>query len=107
MKKLVAAILATASIAANAHESVDTTLVFKGDLSYASFCRAAAEDNVRLMRNSFKNKIGVVAGSKRDTMKILLDSNNLSCNGVGIVEFSKQREAKNVVAFLEETAMSL
>ncbi len=107
MKKLVLALSATLALTANAHQVSDDTLVFKGDKSYAGFCRAAVEDNVRLMRSSFNNKIGVVAGSRRDTMRILLDADNLSCNGLGIVEFSKTRAADNVVAYLENAAAGL
>ena len=109
MKKLTLAAVAALTLSAgvSAHEAHDKEFVFKGDNAFASFCRAVTQDNVRLIHNSFKNKIGVVAMSKKDVYRKLLDSQNLSCNGKGLVEFSKEYNAEDVLAYLESAAAKL
>lgn len=109
MKKLTVAALAALSLctAVSATESHDKEFIFKGDNAFASFCRAVTQDNVRLIHNSFKNKIGVVASSKKDVYRKLLDAQNLSCNGKGLVEFSKEYKAEDVLAYLETAAAKL
>lgn len=109
MKKLALTTLMTVAISAsvNAHETHDKLVVFKGDKSYASFCRAVTEDNVRLIHNSFRNKVGIVAESRRDVYRKLLDTENLSCNGKNLVEFSKERAAAEVLAYLEKASKTL
>lgn len=107
MKKFVVASLAALSLNAVAHESHEKNYVFKGDRSYAGFCKAAANDNVKLLRRSFANKVGVVAGSKRDVYRILLTPENLTCNGVSLVEFSKQRNAEQVLAYLQTASAEI
>lgn len=109
MKKLTLTTLMTVALASsvNAHESHDKEMVFKGDKAFASFCRAVTEDNVRLIHNSFRNKVGVVAESRRDVYRKLLNTDNLSCNGKNLVEFSKEREASEVLAYLEKASKVL
>lgn len=109
MKKLATAMLLSACMSAplSAHVVTDTPKVFKGDRGYLSFCRAVVEDNVRLLNSSFKNKIGVVATNKKEVVKALMDSENLSCNGKGIMEFSKEREATQVLAYLQRASNDL
>ncbi|MCC2607788.1 hypothetical protein [Planctobacterium marinum] len=109
MKKLTLALATTLALssAVSATESHDTKFEFRGDKSFASFCRAVTQDNVRLIHNSFKNKIGVVAMSKKDVYRKLLDSQNLSCNGKDLVEFSKEFKADEVLAYLEKAAATL
>lgn len=109
MKKLVLATIAAAvfSAQAMAHEAHDKEFVFKGDKSYASFCRAVTQDNVKLIHNSFKNKVGVVAQNRKDVFRKLMDSNNLTCNGKDLVEFSKEYKAEGVMAYLEKEAAKL
>lgn len=107
MKKLTLASMLLLVSAANAHESHDQNIKFVGDHSYKNFCKAVTEDNVRLLRSSFASKIGVVAGNKRETFRVLLNGDNLSCNGKSILEFSKERNAGDVVAYLEAKQQSL
>lgn len=109
MKKLalstIAAVVLSNSVLA--HETHDTEFVFKGDKAYASFCRAVTQDNVKLIHNSFRNKVGVVAKNKKDVVRKLLDSNNLTCNGMNLVEFSKEKSASGVLTYLEKEAAKL
>lgn len=109
MKKFALATIVAAAISGQvmATESHDTQFVFKGDKSYASFCRAITQDNVRLIHNSFKNKVGIVAQNRKDVFRKLMDSNNLTCNGKDLVEFSKEYKADEVMAYLEKQAAKL
>lgn len=101
MKRLFIAALATLSLGAAAHQPYDKKLVFVGNTSFASFCKAAIKDDVTLMRRSFSNKVGVIATNKTGVYELLLSEENLSCNGKGIIEFSKERNAEQVLSFLD------
>lgn len=103
MKGLLVA-LAITSISAIAHEPYDKRLVFVGNTSFASFCKAAIRDDVMLMRRSFSKKVGVVATSKSGVYELLLSKENLSCNGKDIVEFSKERNAEAVLGYLNSVS---
>ena len=109
MKKLALTAIAAMVFGSQAiaHEAHDTQFVFQGDKSYASFCRAVTEDNVKLIHNSFRNKVGIVATNKKEVFRKLMDSDNLTCNGKGLVEFSKQYDASGVLAYLEKEAAKL
>jgi len=100
MKRLLITALATLSLGAAAHEPYDKKLVFVGNTSFSSFCKAAIKDDVTLMRRSFSKKVGVIATSKSGVYELLLSEENLSCNGKGIVAFSKERNAEQVLSFL-------
>ena len=99
--------LSFATTAAVAHESHDLEYVFQGDTSYSSFCKAVTEDNVGLMHNSFRNKVGIVGVNKKDVFRKLLDAQNLTCNGKSLLEFSAQYKAQNVLTYLEKNAAKL
>lgn len=107
MNKLAILSLLFVATTIQAHESHDKAIKFIGDRSYQSFCKAVTEDNVRLLRSSFASKVGVIAGNQRETYRKLMDGNNLSCNGMSIVEFSKVRGAEDVLAYLEAKKLSL
>lgn len=109
MKKIAFAAVATVMLSnpALANDHQDKEFVFKGDKAYANFCRAVTEDNVKLIRTSFQNKVGVVAKNKKDVYRKLLNSSNLTCNGQTLVEFSKQYEASEVLTWLEKKAATL
>jgi hypothetical protein len=107
MKKLTVASLLLVAGLTQAHESHDKDIKFVGDHAYKNFCKAVTKDNVRLLKSSFASKIGIVAGSQRETYRKLLASENLSCNGMGIVEFSKTRKAEDVLAYLEAKQQNL
>lgn len=107
MKKLAIASLLLGASVAHAHESHDKDIKFVGDLDYQNFCKAVTEDNVRMLRSSFSSKIGIVAGNQRETYRKLMSGENLSCNGMNILDFSKSRKANDVIAYLEAKQSSL
>lgn len=104
MKRLLLTALVITSMGAAAHEPYDKKLVFVGNTSFASFCKAAIKDDVTLMRRSFSNKVGVVATSKSGVYELLLSKENLACNGKGIIEFSKERNAEEVLSYLDSVS---
>ena len=77
---------------------------FVGDLSYSSFCKAAVEDDVELLKRSLSQKVGDVASHRRAVLKRLIAENGMSCDGISLVEFSKQRGANDVYAYLTEAS---
>lgn len=101
MKSLIVPILTAASFGVSAHEPFDKELVFVGNTQFASFCKAVVEDDVSLMRRSFSKKVGVLATSKEGVYELLLEAENLACNGKGIIEFSKERNAEQVLSYLQ------
>ncbi|MCY7296266.1 hypothetical protein [Alteromonas sp. a30] len=101
MKKLLLATTALLSCYASASDSFDKELVFVGNQELANFCKAVAKDDVSLLRRSFSNKVGVFATSKAGVYELLLNEENLSCNGKGIKEFSKERNADQVLSYLQ------
>lgn len=100
-KLLSLALAATVAFQATAHEQRQASVTFVGDMEYTSFCKAVLKDDVSLMRRSFNNKVGVVASRKRDVYEVLLSQENLACNGLGIIEFSKERKAEQVLSYLQ------
>lgn len=107
MKRLNILLLAMASLSAMAHEPFNKELVFIGNTQFSSFCKAAIEDNVSLMRRSFSKNVGVVATNKEGVYEILLEEENLACNGMGIIEFSKQRNAEQVLSYLQTVSQNM
>lgn len=73
---------------------------YAGDLSYANFCEAVVKDDVKMLKQSVRNKVGVVAGSNQSVLKKLTAANGMSCNGVDLVSFSEQRNASKVFNYL-------
>ena len=102
LSTMLSTVLATTlAFQVGAHEQPQDKVVFVGDTEYRSFCKAVLQDDVALMRRSFNNKVGVVASRKRDVYQMLLSQENLACNGKGIIEFSKERKAEQVLSYLQ------
>ena len=107
MKKLLLIAAALTSSYAAASDVYNKELEFVGNLELASFCKAVARDDVSLLRRSFSNKVGVFATSKTGVYEILLNKENLSCNGKGIKEFSQERNAEQVLSYLQSVEQSI
>ena len=109
MKLKLLSLIALASMSASsmAHEPFEKKLVFVGDTEYSSFCKAAIKDDVSLMRRSFSKKVGVVAVHKKEVYEVLLSEENLSCNGLSIIEFSEQRKAGEVLSYLNSIKQTI
>ena len=73
---------------------------FIDDTQYTSFCKAVITNNVNLFKRAVRTQIGFLATNRKDVLEIVLDTNNVQCAGVGIVEFSEQRNATEVVEFI-------
>jgi hypothetical protein len=104
MKKLLLVTLAFSAFAANAHTESDSPYSFAGDREYSNFCEAVVTDDVKMLKRSITGKVGLVANNRKDVLRKLLSIDGMKCNGVDLVEFSKQREASEVHAYLTDKA---
>lgn len=83
-----------------AEEAPSKKFSFVGDTQYAGFCKAAITNNVNLFKRAVRTQVGSLATNRKDVLEIVLDENNVQCAGVGIAEFSEQRNATEVVEFI-------
>lgn len=104
MKKVILATVlsATVSISANAAMEKQGNFKFVGDTQYASFCKAVLNDNVKLFKRSLNRFVGPLGTNRKIVLERVLDDNNVQCAGQGIVEFSQQRNASKVAAYLSK-----
>jgi hypothetical protein len=107
MKKLIiASILASAvSMSANASMESKTNFKFTGDTEFAGFCKAVLNDNVSLFKRSIRGFVGPLGATRQDVLKRVLKNENVSCAGQGLVEFTKQRDAKQVAEFISTVSI--
>lgn len=73
---------------------------FVGNTKFASFCKAALTNNVDLFKRSVKNQVGILATTTNEVMSLVLDSNNVTCAGQGLREFSEERQATDVANYI-------
>ncbi|MFQ3235573.1 MAG: hypothetical protein ACI9C4_001132 [Paraglaciecola sp.] len=73
---------------------------FVGDKNFASFCKAALTNNVDLFKRSVRSQVGILARNTSAVMDLVLDSNNVTCAGQGLKEFSGSRHATDVVNYI-------
>jgi hypothetical protein len=102
MKKLVFMVFALSAFAANAEMKSAANYKFSGDIPYADFCKAVVTDDLSLLKRSVRSKVGEVASSTKDVLRKLVSESGMKCNDTDLLEFSKQREAKDVEAYLSE-----
>ena len=93
-----------AAAVANAGMKPSKEVRFVGDVNYSTFCKAAVEDNVTMLKRALTQKVGDVAPSRRAVLKKLVAEDGMSCDGFSLVEFSKQRGAQDVYAFLTQAS---
>jgi hypothetical protein len=107
MKKLIlASVLASAvSMSANASMESTTSYKFTGDTEFAGFCKAVLNDNVSLFKRSVRGFVGPLGVTRQDVLKRILKDESVSCAGQGIVEFTKQRDAKQVAEFISKVSI--
>lgn len=103
MKKLIALSLALCALNASAKLGSLDKVKYAGDLDFKNFCEAVVKDDVNMLKQSIRSKIGVVATSKSSVLKKLTAADGMSCNGVDLVSFSEQREASKVFNYLSNT----
>lgn len=73
---------------------------FIGDRSFANFCKAAVTNNVDLFKHSVRSQVGILAGTTDEVLSLILDSNNVTCSGQGLTEFSQSRQATDVANYI-------
>lgn len=104
MKKLlISTVVAVACLSFNANAALEGSkkVKFVGDTDYASFCRAAVDNDADLFKRSVSRKVGVIASSKQRVLELVLDADKVSCDGKGLQEFSESRQATDVVNFIK------
>lgn len=101
MKKLIAVSIALCALNANAAMESKSKVKYKGNSDYKSFCQAVVADDVDLLKKSLRRKIGEVASTERRVKSLVTSENGVKCNGTGLTEFSKERAATQVSAFLK------
>jgi hypothetical protein len=104
MKKVLLVTLALSAFTASAHMKSEDAYRFAGDQEYSKFCKAVVTDDVKMLKRSVTDKVGLVAGSRKDVLQKLLSIDGMKCNGIDLIEFSKQRQASEVHAYLTHKA---
>lgn len=102
MKKLMFIVCVFSAFTANAGMKSAENYKFSGEISYANFCKAVVTDDLALLKRSVRNKVGEVASSPKDVLRKVVSVEGVKCNNTDLLEFSKQREAINVEAYLSE-----
>jgi hypothetical protein len=102
MKKVLLVTLALSAFTASAHMKSEDDYRFAGDQDYSGFCKAVVTDDVTMLKRGVTDKVGLVAGSRKDVLRKLLSIDGMTCNGIDLLEFSKQREASKVHAYLTD-----
>ncbi|MFT5676362.1 MAG: hypothetical protein ACI808_002303 [Paraglaciecola sp.] len=73
---------------------------YVGDTQYAGFCKAAITNNVKLFKRAVRTQIGSLARTGKEVLEIVLDADNVQCAGMGISEFSEERNATKIIEFI-------
>jgi hypothetical protein len=100
MKKLIALSMAISALNVSAKLASTDNVKYAGDLEYKRFCEAVVKDDVNMLKRSVRNKVGVVASSSQAVLKTLTTVDGMECNGVGLVSFSEQRKATQIIKYL-------
>tara|TARA_R110000868_G_scaffold201174_8_gene448756 strand:- start:648 stop:971 length:324 start_codon:yes stop_codon:yes gene_type:complete len=101
-KLLVSVVVAAASLSFTANAALEGSknVKYVGDTEFASFCKAAVNNDADLFKRSVSRQVGVIASSKQRVLDVVLNAENVSCAGKGLVEFSESRQATEVVNFI-------
>jgi len=104
MKKLLVSVVVSAaclSFSANAALEGSKKVKYVGDVEFASFCEAAVKNDVSLFKRSVNRKVGIIANTNKSVLDVVLDAENVSCAGKGLIEFSELRKATDVVDYIK------
>lgn len=107
MKKLLIATVLASTVSMTANASMESAANFKfvGDTEFSGFCKAVLDDNVSLFKRSVRGFVGPLGVTRQDVLKRVLKDDSVSCAGKGLIEFTKQRDAKQVAEFLSTVAI--
>ena len=100
MKKLIAVSILFASLNATAKMGSTENIEYTGDLDYKNFCEAVVKDDLNMLKRNLRQKVGIVSSNHIVVLNKLLGSEGMQCNGMGLVAFSKQRDASKVLTYL-------
>jgi hypothetical protein len=101
MKKLLIIGLALSAFNASAGLDNQDKVKYVGDIQYSSFCKAAVNDNVNMLKRSARAQIGEVASTSNKVLRKVVSADGIQCNGESLIQFSKERNASAVLNFLE------
>lgn len=102
MKKLILATLLSMSFAASASNAPAEKFRYVGDLQFASFCKAAIENDLNLFKTTLTRFVGELGSSRQRVLSRVLEENSVMCSGKGLVEFTSERNATDIVSFLNK-----
>lgn len=102
MKKLVVLSMALCALNASAKMGSNDKVKYAGDTAYSGFCEAIVKDDLDLLKRNLRRKIGIVGPNKQSVLERLVADGGMLCNGVGLVSFSEQRKASEVLGYLSK-----
>lgn len=97
---LTALALSSAATASTEDASSLDNVKYTGDMKYAGFCKAVVENSVDGLRLVANRSVGDVAASRRGVIRAVTADNGVTCNGKSLIEFSIEKNAGDVHAFL-------
>lgn len=86
--------------ASTEQDSMTHAVKYTGDTKFASFCKAVIENSVSSIRQSANRSIGEVTPSRRGVIRVVSADDGVTCNGKTLIEFSVEKNATDVHAFL-------
>lgn len=86
------------------NEQVASTSKYKyvGDTNYKNYCKSALTNNVELFKRTLSSQVGSIGSSKQEVMDKVLEAENVTCAGQGLVEFFQERGATSVINYISE-----
>ncbi|WP_088331301.1 DUF3718 domain-containing protein [Lacimicrobium sp. SS2-24] len=104
--------LSVASVKTPVHKthsshSADQAYQFTGDLMFSGFCKAVIHNDVSMLRRNVGQQVGRVASTSRGVYRTVLQSDGVTCAGEDLLTFSQSRQAKDVLAYLQQQANRL
>ena len=100
MKLLSLLLLGSLSLPAIADSKREDKYRYAGDMQYAGFCKAIVLNDLGLFKRNLKNKMADKSMTKKALLRKLTAKDGITCNGSDLVNFSMQREASEVYAFI-------
>tara|TARA_B100002049_G_C15916350_1_gene306145 strand:- start:120 stop:440 length:321 start_codon:yes stop_codon:yes gene_type:complete len=100
VSKIIFAAASVIALNANATNLTDKEVRFVGDTQFASFCKAIVLDDVKVLRSSLARNVGRIGASQREVLRLVTAEGGLTCNGINLIDFSKERNASAVSEYL-------
>ncbi|WP_100656525.1 DUF3718 domain-containing protein [Alteromonas flava] len=97
---LVGVFMSTAALASSPETTPAENVKYTGDVRFAGFCKAVLENSVTSIQHFATRSVGEVAASRRAVIRAVAADNGVTCNGKTLIEFSLEKNATDVHAFL-------